>query len=384
MDVFYAQSNLFNSEILQIKKEINYFSSIESKEKSKNYDQKISELSELLGELILLKRDIDESNETIQKYDEKLKMSVKLTSDTSKKEKIQVLEDYERFKKEFDELKQNLEKISNINEFENESRNQILKHQTHESQLNIIKNDYKLIDQIKRAETTLVNCIEKYCKVSNSSEEFYLIKYYIIELLYGVKIIDRSETKNSNFEINFSNWYEIAFTNLPDDVLDFELYSENNPLMSKNKKCILSNEILDKYRSIFKKRRKLSSKDQQKGCVVLNDLDDFHIMIKNYLQLLCFIMSKKEIEEAKKQFAVDWIEGSQVLTILINSKSSKRATVVFPKHYPLCDQSLIKLISLSGYEDSAIKNFKIRKNVENLSEWILELTNLYNNNQIIS
>lgn len=48
-----------------------------------------------------------------------------------------------------------------------------------------------------------------------------------------------------------------------------------------------------------------------------------------------------------------------MLQILINSKSSKIATIFLPKHYPLCDQSLIKLISLSEYDNNDIKNFKV-------------------------
>lgn len=126
-----------------------------------------------------------------------------------------------------------------------ESRNELLKHQTHEFQLNILKNDHKLIDQIKKAETILVKCLEKYSKISESNEDYFLLKYRIFELMLGIKVFEMPE----EFGIQ---WYNIAFVNLIDDILDFELNSENNPLLSKTKKSHLSQDLLDKYRSIFK------------------------------------------------------------------------------------------------------------------------------------
>lgn len=385
METFQSQSSALNKEILQIKKDINFYSSIIEDEKSQKLEQKVSELTNLFEDLVILKRNLDEMIELNQKLSERNSLTVKLDRDRLQQEHTLVLNENKRVRNELNELKECREKAKNVDHFLNESRNQFIKHQTHESQMNIMKNDYKVIDQIKQAEKTIVNSIEKYSKLTNTTVELDLIQYFIIELLLSVKISERGvETKNNcNFDSNYSHWYDIVFTNLPDDVLDFETNCENNPLLSKSKKTQLSKELLDKYRSIFKKRRKATAKNQ-KACIVLNETDDFQVMIKSYLQLLCHIMSKQEIEEAKKKFALDRMDGSQVLTILINSKSSKMATVVLPKLYPLCDPSLIKLISLSGYNNSDIINFKISKKVANLSEWISELTDLYNTNQIVS
>lgn len=102
-----------------------------------------------------------------------------------------------------------------------------------------------MIDQIKRAETILVNCLEKYSKISDSNEDYFLIQYRIFELMLGIKVLEMPNDLSSQ-------WFNIAFINLIDDVLDFELYSESNPLLSKSKKSHLSQELLDKYRSVFK------------------------------------------------------------------------------------------------------------------------------------
>lgn len=45
--------------------------------------------------------------------------------------------------------------------------------------------------------------------------------------------------------------------------------------------------------------------------------------------------------------------------MIINSKGSKMATIFVPKYYPLCGTSMIKLISLSGYDDEVVRKFKV-------------------------
>ncbi|RNA12304.1 hypothetical protein BpHYR1_005007 [Brachionus plicatilis] len=367
MDLSYRQLNSFSAEILQTKKDFNLFSSINDQDKSEQFYQNLEELNESFNQMVLLKRDIDEAINLNEKYDEKINTASNIFTDKYQVYFENLIEENAEISKELENLKETMEKKKNVNQSLIESRSQLLKHQTHEFQLNIIKNDQKIIDQIKRAEKVLVNCLEKYSKISENNEDYFLLKYRIFELMLGIKVLEMPNDFGSQ-------WFNIAFINLIDDVLDFEIYSENNPLTSKTKKSHLSQELLDKYRSIFKKRRKMNG-NVFKGCLVLNELEDFQIMSNCYLQLLCFIMSKQEIEDAKNQFAIDWIEGSQ---------SSKMATILLPKHYPLCDQSLIKLTSLSGYDDADIKNFKIKKKVFNLSEWIAELTNLYNKNQIKS
>jgi hypothetical protein len=119
----------------------------------------------------------------------------------------------------------------------------------------------------------------------------------------------------------------------------------------------------------------------------VNSINDLQVIFKHYSTLLCFILTKKQVEEAKTRFEcelkrrgqegawflviksyfnknrypVDWIEGSQVVTILIINKASKTATIVLPKYYPFCGTSMIKVTSLTGYDSSTIKNFKVLK-----------------------
>ncbi len=60
------------------------------------------------------------------------------------------------------------------------------------------------------------------------------------------------------------------------------------------------------------------------------------------------------------RFAVDWIVGSEVVNILLNSKASKMATITLPKYYPFSGTSRIKLINLTGYEDTVVKQFTVK------------------------
>lgn len=59
------------------------------------------------------------------------------------------------------------------------------------------------------------------------------------------------------------------------------------------------------------------------------------------------------------RFAVEWVKGSRVVNVLINSSSSKMATLLLPQFYPLTGTNHIKLIKLYGYEDKAIENFRV-------------------------
>lgn len=60
----------------------------------------------------------------------------------------------------------------------------------------------------------------------------------------------------------------------------------------------------------------------------------------------------------RKRFALDWIEGSEVIKIMINATTI--ATIVLPSYYPFCGTQMIKLISMSGYDNEEIKKFRVR------------------------
>lgn len=133
---------------------------------------------------------------------------------------------------------------------------------------------------------------------------------------------------------------------------------------------------LDGARSV--KRRK------KENSTLTVSLNDAKIILQNYDDLLCYSLTRKEIEEAMKQFPLDMQianDGSKILTILINS-SSKKAKIKLNKYYPLTGTSSIELLELTGYEKSKIENYKIEDDLDSLTIWISRFLDLLNANLI--
>ncbi len=123
-----------------------------------------------------------------------------------------------------------------------------------------------------------------------------------MKCLTGINILEEQK-KDDGTE---STPYEIEFMNLPDDYLDeqnFNSYPENlKQIISQ-----LSNGLLDKYRSIFRKRK--IKNNQIKNNLSVNNLEDFQKLYDNYLTLMLFLLTKLEISEVKKYiFSKNFLE----------------------------------------------------------------------------
>jgi hypothetical protein len=70
---------------------------------------------------------------------------------------------------------------------------------------------------------------------NNSIDDILLKKYNTLSILSGIKITD-------SVPDNFNYWYNIIFSNLPDECLEFE---KNSNLSN------LSSTMVDRYKPIF-------------------------------------------------------------------------------------------------------------------------------------
>jgi len=126
---------------------------------------------------------------------------------------------------------------------------QNLRFQTHEGQMNLLNNDYKILSLVDKAQSMIFNSVSNYSDKVNSTESVLLQKYSIIEILTGIKV--KETRKNEN-----SSWFDILFMNLPDEFLDNEgwKYMENYSPNLKANMNQLSDDLLDKYTTILKVR----------------------------------------------------------------------------------------------------------------------------------
>lgn len=264
---------------------------------------------------------------------------------------------------------------------EEEYKNKVISIQTEN-----VMEKYKMFAKINLNQTQLINSLIQ-SNDRNSTDTVLLNKYYTHEILTGIQIIERLPYENREMfeQLNAEKpWYDIVFNTLPDSCMDFDSNSENYPEQLKKNMSHLSNSCVEFYKSIFRKRKTATCELSKKtnNCVFLNNLDDYRLMIANYIPVMCMAMTQQEIDSVMKQFAVEWVKGSRVVNVLINSSSSKMATLLLPQFYPLTGTNHIKLIKLYGYEDKAIENFRIAENLGSLCEWVTVFTEMYNTNQI--
>jgi hypothetical protein len=194
-----------------------------------------------------------------------------------------------------------IERVEKQNDSYLKYQNEFINNQTHESQMNILNNDYKILDQIFKAQEMLIDSMTKYSERMNTSHDVIFKKYQFNAVLNGLNIVeDKISTNNLN-------WFEIQILDLADDCLD-EQYFGSYPESLKQILLKLSPELMDKYRAIFRKRKtkfpntgnNTNNNENEKKCVVVNNLNDYQILNENYPILLCFIMTKIEISEVKK------------------------------------------------------------------------------------
>lgn len=290
--------------------------------------------------------------------------------------------------KELQELEQKNESIKNLKEIHKKFTKQADKDNLLAIQTKSRMNKYKMFAKVDLNQAQLINS-KIHSSDSIQSDHILLNKYYIHELLTGIEIIERMPFENREMfeQMNGAEkpWFDILFTNLSDDCLDFDANLEKYPVQLKNNLSQLSNSLVEFYKSIFRKRKTTKCTISMKinNCVFLNNLDDFKIFSNNSLPLICMSLTEQEVETAMKQFAIEWVKGSLVINILINSSSSKMATIVLPKFYPLTGTNQIKLIRLTRHEDKDIQKFSIAENSGTLYEWIGVFTEMYNSNSIV-
>lgn len=260
-----------------------------------------------------------------------------------------------------------LEKVDKQNDFDSKYRQEFINNQTHESQMNILNNDCKIMDLFFKVETILFESMTNYTDKINS-EDALIRKNTINAYCNGLSVVEDNSSDDK------SSWFEIQFLNLPDDCVDEQHYG-SYPESLKQVLSQLSPAFTDKYRSIFKKRK--TKNNETKSSVVVNNLADFQILYDNFPLLWCNEMTKIEIHEASSKVPIDWIPGSKLVTIILDSKS-KMANIVLPTYYPLTGTSRIKLININGFESSEIKKFHPERNCGSLYEWIQCFIDLYN------
>jgi hypothetical protein len=143
----------------------------------------------------------------------------------------------------------NLLKMEKMLESQSKFNEQNLRFQTHEGQMNLLNNDYKILNLVDKAQSMIFNSISNYSDKVNSTESVLLQKYSIIEILTGIKVKETHKNENSS-------WFDILFMNLPDEFLDNEgwKYMENYSPNLKAKMNQLSDHLLDKYTTILKVR----------------------------------------------------------------------------------------------------------------------------------
>ena len=213
--------------------------------------------------------------------------------------------EYENEEKKLHEMQKVIEKVEKQNDCYLKYKNEFINNQTHESQINILNNDYKILDQIFKAQEMLIDSMTKYSERMNTSHDIIFKKYQFNAVLNGLNIVEDKVSANN------LNWFEIQILDLADDCLD-EQYFGSYPESLKQIMLKLSPELMDKYRAIFRKRKTKNTNNgnnnntntnnnvNEKKCVVVNNLNDFQILNENYSVLLCFIMTKVEISEVKK------------------------------------------------------------------------------------
>lgn len=247
------------------------------------------------------------------------------------------LQEIEHYKRQLSESEQQLKELEDKYEKikkHKDNQKKLLDEEHRSKKLAIqnenIMNKYKMFAKVDISQTQLINSLIQ-SNDNNQSTSILLNKYYIHELLTGIQISERLPFENRDMfeQLNVEKpWYDIQFTNLQDDCLDFDANLENYPAQIKHNLMQLSNSLVEFYKSIFrviilcffyqfeyfkcivlffcskqKKRKNSKCVLSQKinNCVFMNNLDDFKLMYSSYLPLICMSLTEQEITSAMKQ-----------------------------------------------------------------------------------
>ena len=143
----------------------------------------------------------------------------------------------------------------------------------------------------------MIDSIKSHAERSNQLETISLKKYSITEMLTDIKIFEESDSESST-NTNVSSWYNIMFLSLPDELME-EKKGEETPDITKSLLDKLSVGMLDKYRSMQRKRKMAQGDTAHKGYLCVNNLKDFQVIYDIYVQLVCFNQTKQEVVNAR-------------------------------------------------------------------------------------
>jgi len=263
-------------------------------------------------------------------------------------EEQKLASEYEAVKKESEKFNQNKNELDNYQKYV--MRYGQLEKELLESKMKLFADQIKFtknkeaLENLKKLTSFEKSLISERITLDDNSSEmkiFYLSKMQ--EFLNSIKI-EPNESDNS---------WQISFLMLTEDCLD----STDNPLI--NAKSV--------------KRRKIT---KENACLTINS-NDAQTIFENYNELLCTSLTKKEIEVARKYHPIDWLNGLNTCTILLNS-SSKKAQIQLPKFYPFAGTSKIKLVSLTGYDEARVRDFKIDEDMDSLHSWVTRFIDMFN------
>jgi hypothetical protein len=189
-----------------------------------------------------------------------------------------------------------------------EFQEHMLKKLTDETKHSLLDNDYKILSRIDQELTKMAAIKEKYFPNSSLHDSNFK-KYAALELFTGIKLIQNKEIssrgsvdsnlKENDTSLNLLQNYNIMFLNLLDDCLNS---TENDTLTGITMK--LSADLMNRYQTVFKRRKqaKKANNSSNTECVMINNLSDFQVFYENYIELICCMRTKQEIEEAKKKY----------------------------------------------------------------------------------
>lgn len=323
-------------------------------------------------------KEMEDSFDAIELLCNKLQEQERMACKATKQQAI-VLEEIQESEPKLKTFSKKHEMLVEQNKFDKEMYEKLSEIQTHQSQANLAEYDFNLLNEIlgvhAMQEEELAVCAEKTVELDEQQ-----VKKLVSQLITGIHVVDQEDSHHDH-QLN------IQFTNLPDAFLDFDdgqSQTETYRNVLKNLVGHLSSNLIEKYRSVFRKRKTEkskttkskgqtlddSAKENQNLNLAVNDVNDFELIKKNYTLLVCQMQTKAQIQSCKK-VPIDWVEGSQVVNILLDPKRSRIATLFFPKYFPFSGTSQIKLINLSKSDESEIAKFQtqIQKDFGSFSEW---------------
>ena len=124
---------------------------------------------------------------------------------------------------------------------------------------NIVEN-YKMLAKVDLNQSHLINSLSHSTYDNSFDSRILLNKYHAYEILTGINVINRLPFENREMfeQLNETQpWYDILFTNLPDDCLDFDSNMSTYSTGLKKSLETLSSQMIEFYKSIFRVRTDL-------------------------------------------------------------------------------------------------------------------------------